>query len=124
MSDILRRLTVAGSLLANATHVVFTAGGDDLDLTQMFIEIIFVNNFASGANKVMSLKPSLVSAYKSIKDAVRPGTKIFALPYVNFVSVGDKIPNEDNCRRLMDMFSDTIKAAAEEANIEFIESIK
>jgi lysophospholipase L1-like esterase len=124
MSGMPGQLATASAFLANATHVVFTIGGNDLGVSESLQQIILKNNFTAVANKARSLKPQLVLTYKLIKGAVRPGTKLYAIPYVNFISVGNKIPNDDDCHRLLDVLSDTVKAAAQEANIGFIEAVK
>jgi hypothetical protein len=86
-------------------------------------QVILNNNFAAFVAKILAVKHSLVSIYKLIKGSVRSGTKVFDSPYVSFISAGNKIPNEAQCRRLMDLFSSTIKAAAE-VNIEYIKEVE
>ncbi|UJR35539.1 hypothetical protein I4U23_028293 [Adineta vaga] len=76
------------------------------------------------AAKAIALKPQLVLTYKLIKGAVRPSTKIYALPYVDFLSVGNKVPNENDAHRLVTVIADTIKAAADEAGIGYIAAVK
>src|SRR5262249_46615192 len=73
--------------------------------------------------KIRALQPQLVSTYKIIQKAVRSGTKIFGIPYVDLISVGNKIPHENEAHQVMQVYSDMIKAAAAEANIGFIESV-
>ncbi|CAF1340969.1 unnamed protein product [Adineta steineri] len=124
MSHIPIQLSLAGNALTNATHVVFTTSGNDLGVEEAIQQIAIYNNYAAVANKVISLKPQLIWTYQIIKGAVRAGTKIYALPYVDFISVGDKIPNEADGHRLMDLYSNTIKAASQEAGIGFIEPVK
>ncbi|UJR35538.1 hypothetical protein I4U23_028292 [Adineta vaga] len=118
------QLSTAGSVLASATHVVFTIGGNDLGVSQLIQQVVLYNDYAGAANRTVALKPQLVFTYKLIKGAVRPGTKVYAVPYVDFLSVGNKIPNEGNAHRLMDVLSDTVKAAAEEVGFGFIGSVK
>ncbi|CAF1241961.1 unnamed protein product [Adineta steineri] len=124
MSHIPTQLSTAGNSLTNATHVVFTTGGNDLGVAESIQQIVLKNNYTAVANKVLSLKSQLIWTYKIIKGALREGTKIYALPYVDFISVGNKIPNEADAHRLMDLLSDTIKAASQEAGIDFIEAVK
>jgi hypothetical protein len=124
MRHIPSQLSTASSMLANATHVVFTTGGNDLGVSSSIQQIVLNNNFASVANKTVALKSELVFTYKLIKGALRPQTKIYAVPYVDFISVGNKIPNEGDAHRLMDLLANTVKAAAEEAGIGFIEPVK
>ncbi|CAF0865286.1 unnamed protein product [Adineta ricciae] len=124
MNNIPAQLAKAGAVLNNATHIVFTTGGNDLGVASSLQAIIINNNYPAVADKTISLKPQLVSTYKLIKASVRPSTKIYALPYVDFISRGNKIPNEYDAHRLMDLLSDTVKAAAEEAGIGFIEAVK
>ncbi|CAF1610496.1 unnamed protein product, partial [Didymodactylos carnosus] len=59
-----------------------------------------------------------------IRTTLNPNAKLYAIPYVDFISVGNKIPNEANCHRMMDVLTATIKDAASEANIGFIDSIQ
>jgi hypothetical protein len=124
MGAIPSQLATAGSLLSQATHIVFTTGGNDLGVSESITQVISKNNYIAVINKIASLKPQLVLTYKIIKGAVRPGTKIYAVPYVDFISVGNKIPNEDSAHLVVNVLSDTIKAAAEEADIGFIEDVK
>ncbi len=79
--------------MSSATHVVFTIGGNDLYGLQALISIAQLNITLYEQN-CANFKLTLVSTYNQIKAAVRPGTKIYALPYVDFVSVGNKIPYE------------------------------
>jgi hypothetical protein len=67
------------------------------------------------ANKADSLKAQLVLTYKLIKGAV---------PYVDFFSVANNVPNEDDCHRAMELLSNTVKNAGKEAGIGFIEPVK
>ena len=122
--DIPAQLRTASTLLSNATHVVFTTGGNDVDISAATVQIIFTNNSAPIVQSVLALKPTLVSTYKLIKAAVRPGTKVFASPYVNFISVGNKIPNEAEAHRVMDFSNSVIKSAADEAGIGYIKEVE
>ncbi|CAF1322665.1 unnamed protein product [Rotaria sordida] len=124
MSQIPAQLAAAASSLSNATHVVFTIGGNDLGVADSLIQIILKNNFTAVIQKATNLKPRLVSTYKLIQAAVRPQTKIYAVPYVDFISVGNKIPNEADCHRMMDVLTSTIQDAAAEAKIGFIGAVK
>jgi hypothetical protein len=47
MNHIPSQLSAAGPLLASAFHIVFTTGGNDLDIEQSISQIIFNNNFAT-----------------------------------------------------------------------------
>ena len=124
MSAIPGQLLAAASTLSNATHVVFTIGGNDLGVADSLMQVILQSNFTAVAQKAASLKPRLVSTYKLIQAAVRPQTKIYAVPYVDFISVGNKIPNEGDCHRLMDILASTIQDAAVETNIGFVTTVK
>ncbi|CAF1203755.1 unnamed protein product [Adineta steineri] len=124
MKDIPGQLVKAASALASATHVVFTIGGNDLGVANSLLQVILANNITGVTQKAKSLKPQLVSTYNRIKAAVRPQTKIYAVAYVDFISVGNKIPNEASCHKIMDILTDTIKEATQEAGIAFIESVK
>lgn len=86
-------------------------------------EVILHNNFTAVEKKIWALQPPLVSTYKIIQNAVRPGTKIFAMPYVDLISVGNKIPNENQAHQVMQVYSNMVKVAAAQANIEFIQSV-
>jgi lysophospholipase L1-like esterase len=124
MDAIAGQLAIVGSLLSNVTHIVLTTSGNDLGVGQAIQQIILNNNATAVENKVLSLKPQLVLTYKIIQGAVRPGTKIYALPYVDFISVGNKIPNEDKAHEVMKVFANMIKTAAQQANIEYIEAVE
>ncbi|UJR12260.1 hypothetical protein I4U23_016437 [Adineta vaga] len=118
------QLSSAASVLNNVTHVVFTTGGNDIGLSNSIQEVIVNNNYAVVENKVIALKPQLVFTYKLIKGAVRPHTKIYALPYVDLVDDYSAVSNGGQVSRLMNFFADTIKGAAFEAGIEFIEPMR
>ncbi len=123
-SNIPTQLGSASALLPTATHIVFTTGGNDIDIPASMIEVALNNNFAAVEKKILALKHTLVSTYKLIKGAVRPGTKVFASPYVNFISVGNKIPNEAEAHQLMDLLNEVIKSAADEAGIGYIKEVE
>ena len=123
MADIPGQLTNAKSVLTNVTHVVLTTSGNDLGVGSTVQEIILHDNITDAEKRIWALQPKLVATYKIIQNAVRPGTKIFALPYVDLFSVGHVIPNEDDTHAMMHTYSDMIKAATTEANIGFIESV-
>ncbi len=123
MGDIPSQLATAKSVLANVTHVVLTTSGNDLGVGKSVQEIILHDNYTDVEKRIYSLQPQLVATYKTIQNAVRPGTKIFALPYVDLFSVGHIIPNEDDTHKMMHTYSAMVKAAATEANIGFIESV-
>lgn len=124
MNQIAGQLVAAASALTNATHMVFTIGGNDLGVPNALVEVILKNNVTAVANKIASLKSQLIATYKQIQAVARPGTKIYAVPYVDFISVGGKISNEDNCHKIIDILSETIKEAAATVNIGFIEAVK
>jgi len=123
MNAIAAQLAKVGSLLSNVTHIVLTTSGNDLGVSSALQEIILKNNATGVENKILSLQPQLVSTFKIIQDAVRPGTKIYALPYVDFISVGNKIPNEDKAHEVMKVFANMIQIAAQEVKIEYIEAV-
>lgn len=124
MSGIESQLITAASVLQNATHVVFTIGGNDLGVAESLSQVILKSNFSAVAQKTLSLKSQLIATHRRIKAAFPPTTKIYALPYVDFISVGNLIPNEAQCHQLMDLLTDTIQYAAIEAKIGFISSVK
>jgi lysophospholipase L1-like esterase len=124
MKDIPAQLIAAASSLANATHVVFTIGGNDLGVASSLLEVILKNNITAVIQKTKNLKHQLIATYKRIQAAVRPETKIYAVPYVDFISVGNKIPNEASCHQVLNVLADTLREATEEVNIGFIESVK
>ncbi len=123
MSYISTELANARSLLSNVTHVVLTTSGNDIGVGEIIQQVIYHDNYTAVEKKIWSLQPQLVATYKIIQNAVLSGTKIFAIPYVDLFSVGHIIPNEDHAHQVIQVFSNMIKAAATEANIEFIESI-
>lgn len=124
MNSIPIQLSKAGSLLSNVTHIVLTTSGNDLGVKDALIEVITKDNYTAVEKNIWNLQPELVSTYKIIKNAARPGTKIYGIPYVDFISVGNKIPNEDKAHQVMQVFSDMVKSAASNANIDFIEAVK
>lgn len=123
MAAIPSQLATVGSLLSNVTHVVLTTSGNDLGVSSSIQDIILKNNSAGVITKALGLKPTLVLTYQIIQNAVRPGTKIYVLPYVDFISVGNKIPNEDQAHEVLKIFASVIKSAAQEAKIEYIEDV-
>ncbi|CAF1152424.1 unnamed protein product [Adineta steineri] len=118
------QLSSAASILPGATHVVFTIGGNDLGVANSLVSIILHNNYTAVAQKVTDMKPRLISTYKLIQSSVPSSTRIYVLPYVDFISVGNKIPNEHDCHRLIDHFTNIIKEAADEVHIGFIADVK
>ena len=124
MKDIPGQLTKAASALATATHVVFTIGGNDLGVASSLMQVILSNDVSGVSLKAKALKPQLVSTYNLIKAAVRPGTKIYVVPYVDFISVGNKIPNEAGCHMIIDILAETLKEAALTANLGYIRSVE
>ena len=124
MAGIAAPVTAAASVLPNATHVVFTIGGNDLGVSDSLMQVILKGNFSAVAQKTIGLKPRLISAYQQIQKALPPTTKIYAVPYVDFISVGNQIPNEAQCHQLMDLLTDTIQLASIETNMRFIPSVK
>ncbi|CAF1361463.1 unnamed protein product [Adineta ricciae] len=123
MSAIAGQLNSVKPILSNVTHVVVTIGGNDMGLVGAFNQIITKNNYTAVAAKVTGLKPNWISTYKSIKAAVLPTTKVYAIPYVDVVSTGNKIPNEADAHRLVKHLSETVKEAATVAGIGFIEAV-
>ncbi len=124
MDAIAEQLAIAGWLLSNLTHIVFTTGGNDLGVKNALAQVITKNNYTAVEKKIMSLQPQLVLTYKSIQGAIRPGIKMYVLPYVDFSSVSNKISNEAQAHQMIQVFVNSIKAAAEETNIELIGDVK
>lgn len=124
MNNIPSQLARAASILPSVTHIVLTTSGNDLGVKNALVEIIVDNNYTAVEQKIQSLQPPLIDTYKTIKTTARPGTKIYAVPYVDFISVGHKIPNEDQCHQVLQVFSDMVKSAASQAGIGFIEDVK
>ncbi|CAF0772345.1 unnamed protein product [Adineta ricciae] len=124
LKDIPGQLKKAEAALANATHVIFTTGGNDVGLVQSFTQIILLNDLAGASKRVKDVEAGLVSAYNLIKAAAKPTAKIYAVAYVDFISVSKKIPNEASCHKLMDILNETVKKAAQTAGIRFIEEVK
>jgi len=124
MDAIAKQLAIVGWLLPNVTHIVFTIGGNDLGVKDAVVQVITKNNYTVVEKKIMSLQPQLVLTYKSIQGAIRPGTKMYVLPYVDFISVSSKISNEAQAHQVIQVFANSIKAAAEETNIELIGDVK
>jgi lysophospholipase L1-like esterase len=120
--NILGQLISAGTILPSATHVVLTISGNDLNGLQSLAGIAQLN-ITLFEQKCANFKPTLVTTYKQIKSAVRPETKIYALPYVDFVSVGNKAPYEAESHRIMQALNTLVKNAAIDANIGYIESV-
>jgi len=120
--NILRQLITAGTILSSATHIVFTIGGNDLYGLQALISIAQLNITLYEQN-CANFKPTLVCTYNQIKAAVRPATKIYALPYVDFVSVSNKIPYEAKSHQVIKILKNVVRDAAAEANIGYIDSV-
>ncbi|CAF3930234.1 unnamed protein product [Rotaria sp. Silwood1] len=110
----------AGKTLFSATHVVLTIGGNDLAGLQSLLNIAQVN-ITEYEQKCANFQPTLVTTYNLIKSVVRPGTKIYAVPYVDFISVGNKIPYEAESHKILQAINNVVKNAAAEANIRFID---
>ena len=123
-NNIPTQLGFASAFLPNATHVVFTIGSNDMDISASMMQVVLNNSVAAVEKKILALKHTFVSTYKLIKGAVSPGTKVFASPYVNFISVGNKIPNEAEAHRLMDFSNSVIESAADEAGIGYIKEVE
>ena len=121
-SMILPELMEAGKLLLSATHIVFTIGGNDLAGIQTLVNIAEVN-ITEYEQKCASFQPTLVSTYKLIQSVVRPETKIYALPYVDIISTGNKIPYEAECHKVYQALNNVVRNSAAEANIGFIEPV-
>jgi hypothetical protein len=116
------QLTTVGSLLTNVTHIVFTSD-NDLGVGQSIQQVVLMNNATAVEKKIIGFQSQLVSTYKISQNTVHPGTKIHTLRYVDFISVGNKIPNEDKAHQAMKVLSNMIKFAAEEVNLEYIEAV-
>ncbi|UJR11989.1 hypothetical protein I4U23_016167 [Adineta vaga] len=123
MNAIAGQLNSAKSILPNTTHITVTIGGNDLGILEAFNQIIINNNYALVAAKVTVLKPTWVSTFKLIRSSVPSTTKVYAIPYTDVISVGNKIPNEENGHKIYHHISTTIKEAAAEAGIGFIEAV-
>ncbi|CAF3603204.1 unnamed protein product [Rotaria sp. Silwood1] len=54
---------------------------------------------------------------------VLPWTKIYAVPYVDFISVGNKIPYEAESHKILEAINNAVRNAAAEAKIGFIDSV-
>ncbi len=121
-SMISAELMEAGKLLLSATHVVFTIGGNDLAGIQTLVNIAKVN-ITEYEQKCASFQSTLVATYKLIQSVVRPETKIYAVPYVDIISVGNKIPYEAECHRVYQALNNVVRNAAAEANIGFIDTV-
>ncbi len=121
-SMILPQLMEAGKTLFSATHIVFTIGGNDLAGLQTILNIAQVN-ITEYQQKCASFQPTLVATYKLIQSVVRPETKIYAVPYVDIISVGNKVPYEVECHQVFQAINNVVKNAAAEANIGFIDSV-
>lgn len=121
-SMILAELIEAGKNLFSATHIVFTIGGNDLAGIQTLVNIAQVN-ITEYEQRCASFQPTLVATYKQIQSVVRPVTKIYAVPYVDFISVGNKIPYEAESHRVIQALNNVVRNAATEANIGFIEPV-
>jgi lysophospholipase L1-like esterase len=61
MKDIPGQLRTAAAALANATHVVFTIGGNDLGVASSLLQVILKNDLAGVSQKVRNLKPQLIN---------------------------------------------------------------
>lgn len=121
-SMILPQLMEAGKLLLSATHIVFTIGGNDLAGLQTLLDIAQVN-ITEYQQKCAAFQPTLVTTYKLIQSVVRPETRIYAVPYVDFISVGNKVPYEAESHQVLQAINDVVRNAAAEANIGFIDSV-
>jgi len=119
---IMSQLINAGTVLPLATHVVLTIGGNDLGGLQGLWSVAQLD-IPLFEQKCANFKPTLVSTYKLIKSAVRPEAKIYALPYVDFVSVGNKIPYEAESHRIIQALNKVVQDAAAEANIGYIDTV-
>lgn len=116
------QLIEARKLLSSATHIVFTIGGNDLSGIQTLLNMSQVN-ITEYEQKCASFRPTLVSTYKLIQSVVRPETKIYAVPYVDIISVGNKIPYEAESHRVFQAINSVVWNASVEANIGFIEPV-
>lgn len=121
-SFILPQLVNAGKKLLSATYIVFTIGGNDLEGLQSLLNIAQVN-ITEYQQKCASFQPTLVTTYKQIQSVVLPGTKIYVVPYVDFISVGNKIPYEAESHQVLAAINSVVMKAAAEANIGFIDTV-
>ncbi|CAF1065475.1 unnamed protein product [Adineta steineri] len=121
-TDIWLQLLRANSVLHMATHVVLTIGGNDLEGLQSLAGIAQLN-MTLFEERCANFKPKLVSTYKQIKSSLRADAKFYALPYVDFVSVGNKIPYEAESHRVMQTMNNLVRNAAIEANVNYVDTI-
>ena len=109
-------------MLPLATHVVLTISGNDVDGIAKLVNIARVNVTAF-EEQCTKFKPTLVSTYKQIKAAVRAETKIYALPYVDFISVGNRVPYEYESHKILQALNKLVEDAAAEANIYYVATV-
>ncbi|CAF1035605.1 unnamed protein product [Adineta steineri] len=120
INDIAAQLKTFSTLPFPPTHIVVGTGGNDLGVAEALIQVTLLNNLAAVSSKLITIKPRLVSVYKDIQKYV-PTAKVYAVPYPNFVGNSNKLPNESKCRLMMELLTTTIKEAAAEANIGYID---
>lgn len=116
------QLIEAGKKLLSATHLVLTIGGNDLAGIQSLVNVANVN-ITQYEEQCSSFQSTLVQTYQTIKSVVRPTTKIYALPYVDIISVGHKIPYEDECHQIYKALNSVVQSSAAAANISFVEPV-
>ncbi|CAF1298917.1 unnamed protein product [Adineta ricciae] len=120
--DIFSQLINSGTVLPLATHVVLTISGNDLDGLAKLANIARVN-LTAFEEQCTRFKPTLASTYKQIKAAVRAETKIYALPYVDFISVGNRVPYEYESHKIIQTLNKLVEDAAAEANIYYVAAV-
>ena len=121
-NNILPQLINAATLLPATTAIVLTIGGNDLNEIGSIVNVAQLN-ITLFERRAARFKPTLVNTYKQIKAATRPETNIYALPYVDFISVGNQVPYEAESRRVLQALNRCIRDAAAEASIGYIDSV-
>ncbi|UJR11709.1 hypothetical protein I4U23_015890 [Adineta vaga] len=120
INDIANQLKTFSTLPYPPTHIVVSTSGNDLGVADALIQVTLLNNIAAVSTKLATIKPRLVAVYKSIQAYV-PTAKVYAIPYPNFVGTSNKLPNEAKCRQMMELITTTVREAAAEANIGYID---
>ena len=121
-NNIFPQLINAATLLPTTTDIVLTIGGNDLNGLGSLVNVAQLN-ITLFEQRAASFKPTLVYTYKQIKAATRPETKIYALPYVDFISVGNRVPYEAESHRILQALNRCVGDAAAEASIGYIDSV-
>ncbi|CAF1245035.1 unnamed protein product, partial [Didymodactylos carnosus] len=120
--NILPQLINAAAVFPVTTDIVLTIGGNDLNGIGSLASVAQLN-ITLFEQRAASFKPTLVSTYKQIKATARPETKIFALPYVDFISVGNGMPYKAESRRILQALNNCVRDAATEASTGYIDSV-